>query len=100
MVRAEIKITLAHQVITDSTHDDSVVAVTQFGNENANRKRALFAQRTGEKPRLIIEFSRGGPESFPCFRADLAPGNVIEYDGHRRRAYSEGFRVHLHAAGA
>ena len=48
MMGAEVEVALLHQMIADTAHDHGVVAVCEFGNQNAHSEGALLSKRAGQ----------------------------------------------------
>ena len=99
VMRAEIKISLAHQVVADAAHHHRVVAVAQLRHQHAHGERSLFSQRTCQQARLIVEFSRRRSHPLARLRGNRASRNIIQHHGHRRRAQSQIVRQNLQADG-
>src|ERR1700722_13761211 len=60
VMNGEIKKTLPHQEISDTTENLRVIALAEFRQENSDRLHALALQRSGDHAGLVIELFRGG----------------------------------------
>src|SRR5258706_1113169 len=98
MMRAEIKVAFAHQVIADAAHHQRVVAVAQLRHEDADRESALFAERARQQTGLIIEFARRITDALASLRRDGTPGDIVEHHGNRGGAEGQIVRENFPAA--
>src|SRR5437660_1606047 len=89
MMRAEIKVAFAHQVIADAAHHKRVVAVAQLWHEDSDRESALFAERTRQEAGLIIEFARRITDALASLGRDGTPGDIVEHYGNGRGAEAQ-----------
>src|SRR5271170_3704195 len=62
-MNGEIKKTLLHQEISDTTENLGVIALAEFRQENPDRLHALALQRSGDHAGLVIELFCGGPDT-------------------------------------
>jgi hypothetical protein len=99
VLRAEIEVAFAHEVIAYAAHDQGVVAIAQFRNKDPHSERALFAERACKQARLVVEFPGGGPHALAGFSWDRAPWDIIEHYGNRGGAEAEVVRENLQADG-
>src|SRR6266851_1485229 len=97
MMRTEIKIAFAHQVIADATHDQSVIPVAQLWYEDSDRESALFAERARQQAGLIIEFARRITDALASLRRDGTPGDIVEHHGNRGGAEAQIVRENFQA---
>src|SRR5437899_12177880 len=89
MMRAEIKVAFAHQMIADAAHHQRVVAVAKLWHEDSDRERALFAERARRRTGLIIEFARRITDALASLRRDGTPGDIVEHYGNGRGAEAQ-----------
>src|SRR6266853_4601616 len=89
MMRTEIKVPFAHQVIADAAHHQRVVAVAQLWHKDSDRESALFAERARQQTGLIIEFARRITDALASLRRDGTPGDIVEHHGNRGGAEAQ-----------
>src|SRR5260370_17881049 len=64
VLRSEIKISCVHQVIPNSAQNLTVIAITQFGDQNSYGLCAARTKRECQKTWLVIQFFCDGLEAF------------------------------------
>src|SRR5215472_2308128 len=89
VMRAEIKVALAHQMVADAAHHHGVVSVAQLRNEHAHGERPLLPQRTRQQARLIIEFPRRRSHALARLRGNRPPRHIVQHYRYCRRAQSQ-----------
>src|SRR5438552_7325475 len=89
MMRAEIKVAFAHQVIADAAHHKRVVAVAKLRHQHTDRESALFAERARQEAGLIIEFASRITDAFTSLGRDGTPGDIVEHHGNRGGAEAQ-----------
>src|SRR5260370_33607602 len=99
MMRAEIKISFAHQVIADAAHDQGVIPIAQFRDEPRHGKGALFAERARQQTGLIIEFAGGIADAFTSLGGNRTAGNIVKRYRNRGGAETEIVREDFQADG-
>src|SRR5579885_601348 len=89
LMGAEVEVALAHQVVADAAHHQSVIAVAKLGHEHSHGEGAAFTKRARQEARLIIELARRGANSFAGFLRDGAARHIVQNDGNGGGAESE-----------
>src|SRR6266436_3270856 len=89
MMRTEIKISFAHQVIADAAHDQGVIPIAQFRDEHSHGKGALFAERARQETGLIIEFASRITDAFTSLGGNRTARNIVKHYGNRGGAEAE-----------
>src|SRR5258708_8517271 len=97
MMRTEIKVSFAHQVIADAAHHQRVVAVAKLRHQHADRESALFAERARQEVGRIIEFGSRITDALASFSGDGTPGDIVEHYGNGRGAEAQIVRENLQA---
>ena len=89
MAGDEVEIALLQEVIFDSAHDRSGIAVADFGDDDADGKAALGAQGAGKEIGAIFEFAGGGEDAVLGFlRNGVGDAGAVddERDGGGRKS--------------
>ena len=86
MTCGEVEIALFNEVLFDTAENLHGVAVTEFGNEDADGECLAFTQRAREEAGTIVEFGRSFNDAIASFLGDgTDAGSVIQNQGNGRR---------------
>src|SRR5260370_1780435 len=99
MMRTEIKISFADEVIADAAHDQGVIPIAQFRDEPSHGKGALFTERARQEAGLIIEFASGITDALTSLGGDGTTRNIVKHYGNRGGAETEIVRKDFQADG-
>ena len=80
MMCGEIEVPGGHQMIANSAHHLSVIAIAQFRRQNSNRLRFAIAERTGEQARTVVKFSCGCLDAISSYVRDGAARHFVQDD--------------------
>src|SRR5882757_5679067 len=80
VVGDEVEIVFLEQPVSDTSHHFRVIAVGQYGHQDANGHGATISQGAGKETGLVVEFDRCLANSLPGSFRDGAPGYFIQDD--------------------
>jgi len=97
VMSGEEEVPLAHEDVGCSAENLRVIALAEFGKEDADGLGLEALERASDLAGLVAEFFRGGFHSFACGWRDGATGGVVKDEGDGGGAEVEIFGQHLEA---
>ncbi len=100
VVRCEEEVSLLHQDLRRSAEHQRVIALAEFGKQNADGLRLQALERTRDEAGLIAELLCRGLDPFSRCCRNRTAGRVVQYEGDGGRTQVQMFGQHLQADAA
>ena len=81
MVDGEVEVALLHEEVAGAGDDLGVIALAEFGEEDADGLDALALKFAGDHGGLVVELASGGADALAGGGGDGAAGCVVEDEG-------------------